>query len=348
MASEIAPEEIVNVLYRAALRRAPDDAGLTTYVRLLNDGMSEVELLNLLMESAEFRENVLMSASGKAYPASIDDYRLENDQVINQFTTNKVRKFTATIRKNSVDINEFARVSTESLDYIVSYNREFGDSQRDYFEYHERRFHEIAGAVKAIIEEKKDGWHPAILDFGFSINSHILRRLFSDVTLGIADRPQIWPHVSPPVGEFDGVFSVDLSVDNIDEIDLEKKFDIIVFSEVIEHVMINPAKILRFLLRQLTETGHAVVTTPNLFSRDKLKLISERKNPLPAYPINYGRAEAPHFHVREYCMSEMLSMIKAAGGRIQSFFFSDCWDSFNERGDISDHELGNMFFVFGK
>lgn len=344
MAAEIAPEEIIKALYRAALRRAPDDTGLATYLRLLNDGASPVELLNTLMDSDEFRQHSLVSTGENINFAKIDDYQPESDRDISRFLTQGVREVSNQLKKNMIKVDDFRNIAKASLDHIVSYNPEFGDSQKGYFEYHERRFYEIAGVVKTLIEKHKEGRQAAVLDFGFSVNSYILRRLFPDVTLAIADRPQM----SPPAGEFDGVFAVDLSVDNIDQIILEKQFDLIIFSEVIEHVMINPVKILKFLLHQLTDTGHTIVTTPNLFSRHKLHLIAERKNPLPAYPIEYGKAEAPHFHVREYCMSEILSMIETAGGRIESFFFSNCWDSPDNSDMMPENELGNMVFVFGK
>jgi len=346
MAAEIAPEEIIKILYRAALRRTPDDAGLATYLRLLNDGVSPAELLVTLMESDEFHRHILVPADHLPDFRPLDEYRPELDRDITRFLTPEVRDFGATIRKFHLDIDHFRKIAKECVDHIYSYNQEFGDSQKGYFDYHERRFYEIDGVVKALIQQDRAHQRPAVLDFGFSINSHILKRLFNanEITLDIADRPQI----SPPASEFDGLFAVDLSVDNIAEIELGKKFDVIIFSEVIEHVMINPIKILRFLVNQITPDGYVIVTTPNLFSQHKLQAIGSRKNPLPPYPLDYGRAEAPHFHVREYCMSEMLIMIEAAGAKIRAFFFSDCWDPPSGENTIPEHELGNLFLVLGK
>jgi hypothetical protein len=125
------------------------------------------------------------------------------------------------------------------------------------------------------------------------------------------------------------------------------RFDIIVFSEVIEHVMVHPVRILKFLLKHLELGGCVVLTTPNVFSRGRLDLIRQRRSPLPPYPLEYRQTDAPHFHIREYSMSDMLEMIETAGGKSRAFFFSSCWDE-DAGKHIPVEELGNLFIVFGK
>jgi hypothetical protein len=78
-----------------------------------------------------------------------------------------------------------------------------------------------------------------------------------------------------------------------------------------------------------------------------LDLIRQRRSPLPPYPLEYTQRDAPHFHIREYSMSDMLEMIETAGGKSRAFFFSPCWDE-DAGKHIPVEELGNLFIVFGK
>jgi 2-polyprenyl-3-methyl-5-hydroxy-6-metoxy-1,4-benzoquinol methylase len=207
-------------------------------------------------------------------------------------------------------------------------------------QFHAERFHELACAVGNLLQDFIRG--ARILDFGFSVNSIVLRTLFPDARVAVADRPQ----VKIRSDRFDEIHAVDLLDDRLDEIDLERRFDIIVFSEVIEHLQVHPGNVARFLLRHLTDNGCVVLTTPNLFARGKLRLIAQRKSPLAPYPPTYGQADSAHFHVREYGMGELLAMIEAAGGHVSAFFFSACWDRPETRDAIPPHELGNLFVVF--
>jgi len=111
--------------------------------------------------------------------------------------------------------------------------------------------------------------------------------------------------------------------------------------------LVHPVKIFKFLLKHLNRGGCVILTTPNIFSRGKLDLIRHRRSPLPPYPLEYTQKDAPHFHMREYSMTDMLEMIEAAGGKSRAFFFSPCWDEDSEK-DVPVEELGNLFIVFCK
>jgi hypothetical protein len=56
------PDEIIDILYHATLRRPPDPIGRATYAALLRAGRSELELVKLLAGSAEFAANRLIPA----------------------------------------------------------------------------------------------------------------------------------------------------------------------------------------------------------------------------------------------------------------------------------------------
>jgi len=326
-----APEEIVDILYRATLRRPPDGQGRPVYEALLRAGRSELDLVKVLAGSPEF-------AAKKLVPVG-EDYDIRADQTIQKHATEDALRMTERIRKDVMARGIFHAAGVAALKEIED-NREFHESQEKYLQVHEERFHELACAVGNLLEDFIRG--ARILDFGYSVNSLILHRLFPESRVAVADRPG----VKIRSDRFDEIHTVDLLDDRLDEIDLERRFDIIVFSEVIEHLQMHPTNVARFLLRHLTDNGYVVLTTPNLFARSKLRLIGQRRSPLPPYPPTYGQADSPHFHVREYGMGEMLSMIEAAGGNVSAFFFSACWDRPETRDAIPPHELGNLFVVF--
>jgi SAM-dependent methyltransferase len=325
------PEEIVDILYRATLRRPPDESGQAVYAAQLRAGRSELDVVRALAGSPEFAGKRLVPVAG--------EYDIHADRTIQKHTTEDALRITERIRKCVVGRDAFHVACLAALKELEG-NREFHESQEKYLQVHEERFHELACAVGNLLEDFIRG--ARILDFGYSVNSLILHRLFPESRVAVADRPG----VKIRSDRFDEIHTVDLLDDRLDEIDLERRFDIIVFSEVIEHLQTHPTNVARFLLRHLTDDGYVVLTTPNLFARSKLRLIGQRRSPLPPYPPTYGRADSPHFHVREYGMGEMLSMIEAAGGSISAFFFSACWDRPETRDAIPPHELGNLFVVF--
>lgn len=327
-------KEIVDLLYRAVLRRPPDPEGWIAYSHLLEAGTTELELIRLLTSSEEFTGSTLVP--GKPSVRAVDEYDAETDPAIAKYRTAEVGQFIERLHHRTLDAADFERASINAIEEPG----EFATSQEEYFRFHHDRFYEIDNALANLLKMK--GGASFILDFGLSINSFMIRRLFPTARIGVADRPAI----QPPAGKFDAGYSVDLLDDHLQEKDLGARFDIIVFSEVVEHVLVHPVNVIKFLLKHLAPDGYVLLTTPNLFSRGKMRLISERKNPLLAYPIDYTQADAPHFHVREYCMSEMLSMVEAAGGRNVAFSFSGCWDPPATRDQMPAHELGNLFILF--
>ena len=302
-------DEIVNTLYTAVLRRAPDEGGRAAYLQLLRDGRSEFDLIKLLIRSKEFNESVLMPASERLL-VKFDEYDPDNDEEVTRYATADVKQLAARVRQASIPKAAF----DDAVDQAIKITGGYLNSQIEYLNLHKRRFYEIDQAVKNVTSAKSK--ELKILDFGLSINSFILRSLFPNIKLSVGDRPQI----RLPEVKFDGTYIVDLADDRLNETDWGDRFDLIIFSEVLEHVLVHPSKIIDFLLRHLKEDGEVILTTPNLFSRSKMRRISKRKNPLELFPASYIRADAPHFHVREYCMSEILSIIEACGGSIRTFF----------------------------
>jgi SAM-dependent methyltransferase len=326
-----APDDVVDILYRATLRRPPDESGLATYRALLSAGRSELDLVKALTASPEF-------AAKRLIPID-HDYDIRSDMNILKHSTEDVLRMAERIQNSFLDSGTFHEAALAALKELEG-NKTFHESQEHYLNVHKDRFHELACAVGSLSEDL--GHKARILDFGYSINSLIMRRLFPEARITVADRPGIRVRTN----WFDEIHTVDLHDDRLNETDLRQRFDIIVFSEVIEHLQVHPGNVVRFLLRHLTDGGYVILTTPNLFGHSKLRLIGQRKSPLPPYPSIYGQADSPHFHFREYGMGEMLSVIEAAGGSVSAFFFSGCWDKPATRDAIPPHELGNLFLLF--
>jgi SAM-dependent methyltransferase len=336
--SDRSPEDLVNLLYRAVLRRPPEESGLSTYSDLVTAGLPVSNLIRMLMQSPEFDSCVLVPVADLEF-GRLDDYDLAADKDISNYFTPEREEMANSLRRPLLDQQLF---ETASRDAIALAGEILGP-QVGYFTVHRHRFFEINNAVHNIIAARSNSTL-RLLDFGLSVNSFLIGTLFPNVEIHVADRPQ----VELPGRQFHGSYKIDLANDNLAEVTFGAGFDLILFAQVIEHVLVHPTDIIRFLLKHLTDDGLLIITTPNLFARSKLRLVAHRKNPLPPYPANAGRAYLPHFHVREYSMSEMLLMIEAAGGNLEAFFFSPCLNQPILLDRTRAEELANMFYCISK
>ncbi len=192
------PEEIVDIIFRAILRRPPDKKGLASYSRMLRAGQSELEVIKRLLMSAEFAANMLVPASERLFRRT-DDYDVETDEQISKYRTTDVRSMTERIQRRSLNYDVF---DTEISRY----------PENEYVRFHKQRFYEIACAVGSLLEDH--GSDALILDFGLSANSSVMRALFPSAKIAIADRPQI----KVPRKEFHSTHAVDLEDRRLGEI----------------------------------------------------------------------------------------------------------------------------------
>ena len=119
-------------------------------------------------------------------------------------------------------------------------------------------------------------------------------------------------------------------------LDRHGPFDLVVFTEVLEHLSRHPVEVLRFLLKRLTFRGSLYLTTPNAFSHGKLQLIGRRRNPQQVFPRGDENWDA-HYHSREYSMSELVEFVKEARGRVRAVHFSSCWDGPEHARHLAQH-----------
>lgn len=94
----------------------------------------------------------------------------------------------------------------------------------------------------------------------------------------------------------------------------DRRFDAIVFAEVLEHVPRPPRTILADLRDALTPGGVLVLTTPNVFRlRNVVRMVAGR----PIFdPFEVPRPDAPLGHFVEYSLAHVRGFAEAAGFEI--------------------------------
>jgi len=96
-------------------------------------------------------------------------------------------------------------------------------------------------------------------------------------------------------------------------------FDLVVFSEVIEHLHVAPAYVLAFLGSVLSPRGVLICTTPNAIGISKRTRMLIGRNPyeqLRLYSRNPG-------HIREYTRKELVEIAAAVGLDCRSHSYND-------------------------
>lgn len=93
--------------------------------------------------------------------------------------------------------------------------------------------------------------------------------------------------------------------------------DIVIFSEVLEHVRVSPQEIIGDLLKVLAPDGVFLVTTPNGLSLGHARALFAGTKRDAIYARSGRNVPAlRHIHVREYTAREIRDAAAAAGGRV--------------------------------
>jgi len=175
-----------------------------------------------------------------------------------------------------------------------------------------------------------------VLDVGNTQNLAWYKAFLPGIELVAADRPG-----GPEYADSDHRIRLDLNTGDLSPLNATAPYDLIVFTEVLEHLSVSPVLLLRQLVALLATDGVLYLTTPNFFRVENLAKIRRRQNPLPMYPAdNTDR----HHHTREYAMAELLAVMTEAGGRIRCWYFSDCWDDV----PLPFDQRANLVVVVGK
>lgn len=231
---------------------------------------------------------------------------------------------------------------------ILSPGRDLIIGQREYLPQHKERFWELFNACALLLDGRVA---PMLLEFGTSEFSAMYKGFFSDLTLHLSDRPTAEDYIgfTEAVGyrmaNCDRYLAVDLESLPVtaDDPFAGARYDMIVFAEVLEHLVVNPVDLLRALLRLLKPDGLLYLTTPNLFRAENRDKWLRMENPQQVYPAADGNWDRHHHH-REFGAVELLRFVDEAGGRVVAFYYSRCWDA---SADLAQSELANLVFLIG-
>lgn len=310
-------DALVRGAFAALFGRDPDEQGRRFYVDHLVHGRLTVEqFLAQLAASPEFGERRLQMTQAAA-DAAAEICRAQPD----------VAALSA--RLSAIDAGARARIDAAIDDARLPADAIPGQSA--YLVEHRRRFQELFHAVAVLTDGIA---RPRILEFGPSLYSLVYERLWPACRLVCADRPPA--EGDPGFGDLLGArfanpaafVDVDLLGDLADasaRLDRHGPYDLVVFTEVLEHLARHPSEIVRFLLERLASGGRLYLTTPNALSHAKLQLVGAGRNP-QQMPPRAGANRDAHYHVREYAMRELLEVVREAGGRARALHYSACWD----------------------
>lgn len=194
----------------------------------------------------------------------------------------------------------------------------------DYVAFHSLRMVELMGFL-----ERWNKDHPirSILDVGLSPFFKLYQELFPEAEAFLVD------YHAPPAAYLQsigakGAYQIDLNKNWVSSSHggpVNRSFDIIVFTEVVEHLLIDPAEALRDLLAVLNPGGIIYFSTPNYLNITALERLLDRSNPQQRYTKADGN-RGNHYHLREYSFSELADAVRQAGGELAFQAFSDCWD----------------------
>lgn len=128
-------------------------------------------------------------------------------------------------------------------------------------------------------------------------------------------------------------------------------FDVVLFCEIIEHLLMDPVKVLREIKRILKPSGRLILTTPNVARLENVSKILAGDNiydPYSAYGA-YGR------HNREFNKHELNKLLNYVGFDIQEMFSADVHannaseffklDDFIDKLKFRKNDLGQYIFL---
>lgn len=258
-------------------------------------------------------------------------------------------ELSASARELSAALERCDRLPRARYDVLYRERFESGRAliigQDAYGPQHKERFWELFNACDRLLADRAS---PRILEFGTSEFSAFYQSFFPHATVHLSDRPVAEGYIG-----FDEQVARRLGCADYHSIDLEqgratieaslpeRHFDLICFTEVIEHLDANPVELIGALLGRLKVDGSLYLTTPNFFRSENLERIAAWENPQELYPETGDNWDAHHHH-REYAAKELIRFVTDAGGQVAAFYFSACWDAPEPR---PIHERSNIVLI---
>jgi SAM-dependent methyltransferase len=229
------------------------------------------------------------------------------------------------------------------------------ESKQTYLEMHKTRFADILRLCQSQVPDAS----ARVLDIGRSELTAYLLNFYQNIhTLGLD--PSIDDGGHREVSKMDTVPHLTFDLLNSHTISSWpecRSFDLIVFSEVIEHLCVAPEFVLGALSSLLADQGILICTTPNAADISKRLRLVFGYNPyerLRLYSINPG-------HIREYTKRELREIAHSVGLRCMSHSYSNwiqdrgganqnrhyeaspCLPSFSFISDLCTHQGSKRF-----
>jgi SAM-dependent methyltransferase len=178
------------------------------------------------------------------------------------------------------------------------------DDARRYWPRHARRFDYVLRYLRALPDPNRPR---LVLDIGASFETPLLAEAFPSWQIDVLAEGRDERFALPPPSRV-VVFDLNAAAASERWPDLGgRRYDLIVFMEVIEHLSIPPEQVLRFLGAQLADGGAILLTTPNAaWLKNRLKLL-RGQNPFERLRPGGGG------HIREYTLDELRAAASAAG-----------------------------------
>ncbi|MGA8172199.1 MAG: methyltransferase domain-containing protein [Methylocystis sp.] len=208
--------------------------------------------------------------------------------------------------------------------------------QKVYMQFHRRRFFELFNHCAELIAGLEN---PMLLEFGVGEHTRLYKTFLRGASLHAADAGR---YGIEGLG-VDKSYVLDLTLQaSRDAAQIPRRgFDLVLFTEVIEHLLVSPVELITWLLTLVKPNGHLLLTTPNMFAKANIPAFLAYENPLPPFPPEQDRA-TNSAHLREYSHIELLRFVEQAGGKSKALFFSACWDDDETLAPI---ERKNMVLV---
>lgn len=201
-----------------------------------------------------------------------------------------------------------------------------------YLVFHKDRFFTM---LKELFKIKKN---KNILDIGTSDFTILLRLLLRDSEIYTIDKTENWKNI---VSNYKIRFKkTDLTKDIIPYKD--NYFDLVILSEVIEHLSTNPKIIFEKIYRILRKNGILIVTTPNFATlRNRIKLFFG-KNIQQTIPIEKSKS----YHFKEYTKKEIEEMLKSSKFKKIKISYHTYWDSLTSFFASENFSLNQKILFF--
>lgn len=289
----------INALYEAFLGRSADKLALSAWANKIT---FEQALENILV-SDEFKPNLARLLSiGRRKEATSDTLDTENFYKV----------------MDSIGSQKFVDLMN---------NHTYGG---DYYEFHKRRFVEMHTLITHLSSRRPVSRVLEISTMPFTTNIY-RRYLGEDTDIYTVDLPSSMGGPDRAMVESWGVKShveVDLNGADLtalaDDLTKDGKFDLIVASEVVEHLQRDFAEIAKFCLDCSASDGITFVSTPNYLSSWRMLEIANQRSPQQRF-LNFDNNRGGHHHYREYTMKELAADVSKAGGVMLAAIYSDCY-----------------------